>query len=99
MFFKKFLLPNFYRKNTNFYFARIEIILFYNANFDVTYQYKKMFSHSSQIRIRYSETDQMGYCYYGNYAQFFEIGRVETLREIGVPYRDLRRARNHVTSP
>ena len=48
-----------------------------------------MFSHSSQIRIRYSETDQMGYCYYGNYAQFFEIGRVETLREIGLPYRDL----------
>lgn len=48
-----------------------------------------MFSHTSQIRIRYSETDQMGYCYYGNYAQFFEIGRVETLREIGVPYREL----------
>ncbi|MBD3638578.1 MAG: acyl-CoA thioesterase [Crocinitomicaceae bacterium] len=48
-----------------------------------------MFSNSSYIRIRYSETDQMGYCYYGNYAQFFEIGRVETLREIGMPYRDL----------
>jgi acyl-CoA thioester hydrolase len=31
----------------------------------------------------------MGYCYYGNYAQFFEIGRVETLREIGVSYREL----------
>ena len=48
-----------------------------------------MFSNSSHIRIRYSETDQMGYCYYGNYAQFFEIGRVETLREIGVSYRAL----------
>ena len=48
-----------------------------------------MFSHSTKIRIRYSETDQMGYCYYGNYAQFFEIGRVETLREIGVSYKEL----------
>lgn len=48
-----------------------------------------MFSNSSHLRIRYSETDQMGYCYYGNYAQFFEIGRVETLREIGVTYKEL----------
>lgn len=31
----------------------------------------------------------MGYCYYGNYAQFFEIGRVETLRAIGVSYKEL----------
>ena len=48
-----------------------------------------MFTHNSQLRIRYSETDQMGYCYYGNYAQFFEIGRVETLRAIGVSYKSL----------
>lgn len=48
-----------------------------------------MFVHSTQIRIRYSETDQMGYCYYGNYAQFFEIGRVETLRSLGVSYKEL----------
>ena len=46
-----------------------------------------MFKHNCQIRIRYSETDQMGYCYYGNYAQFFEIGRVETLRAIGLSYK------------
>jgi len=48
-----------------------------------------MFTHDTQIRIRYSETDQMGYCYYGNYAQFFEIGRVETLRSLGVSYKEL----------
>lgn len=48
-----------------------------------------MFTHQSQLRIRYSETDQMGYCYYGNYAQFFEIGRVETLRTLGVSYKSL----------
>jgi acyl-CoA thioester hydrolase len=51
-----------------------------------------MFSHDTQIRIRYSETDQMGYCYYGNYAQFFEIGRVETLRSLGVSYKELEKA-------
>lgn len=48
-----------------------------------------MFVHSSHLRIRYSETDQMGYCYYGNYAQFFEIGRVETLRAMGISYKEL----------
>ena len=48
-----------------------------------------MFTHSIKLRIRYSETDQMGYCYYGNYAQFFEMGRVETLRAIGVSYKQL----------
>lgn len=48
-----------------------------------------MFTHQTKIRIRYSETDQMGYCYYGNYAQFFEIGRVETLRALGVSYKEL----------
>lgn len=48
-----------------------------------------MFSKTTKIRIRYSETDQMGYCYYGNYAQFFEIGRVETLRALGVSYKSL----------
>ena len=48
-----------------------------------------MFVHSSNIRIRYSETDQMGYCYYGNYAQFLEIGRVETLRTVGISYKEL----------
>ena len=47
------------------------------------------FSHQITLRVRYSETDQMGYCYYGNYAQYFEVGRVETLRSIGVSYKEL----------
>lgn len=47
------------------------------------------FSHTVKLRVRYGETDQMGYCYYGNYAQYFEVGRVETLREIGKTYREL----------
>lgn len=41
------------------------------------------------VRVRYSETDKMGFCYYGNYAAFLEIGRVELLRERKIVYRDL----------
>jgi len=44
------------------------------------------FLNQTELRVRYGETDQMGYCYYGNYAQFCEIGRVEALRSIGMPY-------------
>ncbi|RFC55268.1 acyl-CoA thioesterase [Brumimicrobium aurantiacum] len=43
----------------------------------------------TQIRVRYGETDQMGYCYYGNYAQFFEVGRVEAMRDLGMSYKDI----------
>lgn len=50
---------------------------------------KSIFRHSTKLRVRYSETDQMGYCYYGNYAQFFEVGRVEALREVGMSYKSL----------
>lgn len=50
---------------------------------------KKMFKNEIKIRVRYSETDQMGYVYYGNYAQFFEVGRVEWLRSLGISYRSL----------
>lgn len=48
-----------------------------------------MGSHKMQIRVRYSETDKMGYVYYGNYASYYEIGRVEMLRSLGIRYRDL----------
>lgn len=47
------------------------------------------YSFSLTLRVRYSETDQMGYCYYGNYAQYFEVGRVETLRSLGMSYKQL----------
>lgn len=43
-----------------------------------------MYSHEFQKRVRYGETDQMGYLYYGNYAQYYEIGRVEMLRSLGL---------------
>lgn len=44
---------------------------------------------NTQLRVRYGETDQMGYCYYGNYAQYFEVGRVEAMRSLGMSYKDI----------
>lgn len=48
-----------------------------------------MLEHTFQKRVRYGETDQMGYLYYGNYAQLYEIGRAELIRSIGLTYRDM----------
>jgi acyl-CoA thioester hydrolase len=50
---------------------------------------KKLISNQIKIRVRYGETDQMGYVYYGNYAQYFEVGRVEWLRALGTSYKSL----------
>ena len=46
-----------------------------------------MKEHQFSVRVRYSETDQMGVVYHGNYAQYFEMGRVEWLRNLGVSYK------------
>ena len=46
-----------------------------------------MYSSETQIRVRYAETDQMGYVYYGNYAQYYEVGRVEAMRQLGLSYK------------
>jgi acyl-CoA thioester hydrolase len=48
-----------------------------------------MYQHEFQKRVRYGETDQMGYLYYGNYAQYYEIGRVEMLRSLGLTYKSM----------
>lgn len=48
-----------------------------------------MYAHEVQIRVRYGETDQMGYLYYGNYAQYYEVGRVETIRSLGLSYKEM----------
>jgi len=47
------------------------------------------FEYELQLRIRYSETDQMGFCYYGNYPVFLELARVESLRSLNISYREL----------
>ena len=48
-----------------------------------------MSTHQVEVRVRYSETDQMGVVYHGNYIPFFEIGRVEWLRDKGISYKTL----------
>ena len=48
-----------------------------------------MKEHQIEVRVRYSETDQMGVVYHGNYIPYFEIGRVEWLRNKGVSYKSL----------
>jgi len=48
-----------------------------------------MFVHETKLRVRYGETDQMGVVYYGNYALYYEVGRVEALRSIGITYKGL----------
>ncbi|MFL3661253.1 MAG: acyl-CoA thioesterase [Polaribacter sp.] len=44
---------------------------------------------TTKTRVRYSETDQMGVVYHGNYAQFFELGRTEWLRSMGITYKNM----------
>ena len=48
-----------------------------------------MYVAETHVRVRYAETDQMGYVYYGNYATYYEIGRVEALRQLGLTYKTL----------
>lgn len=51
-----------------------------------------MFISETQIRVRYAETDQMDVVYHGNYAQFFEVGRVESIRQLGFTYKSMEAA-------
>jgi acyl-CoA thioester hydrolase len=48
-----------------------------------------MFISETTVRVRYGETDRMGYSYYGNYAEYYEVGRVEALRTLGWNYKDM----------
>jgi acyl-CoA thioester hydrolase len=48
-----------------------------------------MFTSETSLRVRYAETDRMGYVYYGNYAGYYEVGRVEALRSLGMSYREM----------
>ena len=48
-----------------------------------------MYQSETTVRVRYGETDQMGYVYYGNYAMYYEVARVESLRKLGFAYKNL----------
>ena len=46
-----------------------------------------MLKEETRLRVRYKETDQMGMVYYANYLVWFEVGRTELMRSLGMPYR------------
>lgn len=48
-----------------------------------------MFKHEIQIRVRYGDTDKMGYVYYGNYPYYYEIARAEAIRALGISYKQI----------
>jgi acyl-CoA thioester hydrolase len=48
-----------------------------------------MIVNDTKIRVRYSETDKMGYCYYGVYAQYLEVGRTNLMRQFGLTYKQI----------
>tara|TARA_B100000902_G_scaffold385314_1_gene426525 strand:- start:1380 stop:1787 length:408 start_codon:yes stop_codon:yes gene_type:complete len=48
-----------------------------------------MYSFDTKLRVRYAETDQMGFAYYGVYAQYYEVGRVELLRSLNLSYKEI----------
>lgn len=51
-----------------------------------------MYTFETQIRVRYADTDQMGYVYYGNYAAYYEVARVEAFRALGFSYKELEKS-------
>jgi len=48
-----------------------------------------VFTSEVQIRVRYAETDQMGYVYYGNYGAYYEVARTEAFRQLGINYKEM----------
>lgn len=49
----------------------------------------EMYISETKIRVRYAEADRMGYAYYSHYSTWFEVARVEALRELGIAYKQL----------
>jgi acyl-CoA thioester hydrolase len=66
------------------HFKRLDRFAFLKQKVDNT-----MFLSETKLRVRYAETDRMGYVYYGNYAQYFEVARVEALRDLGLSYKSM----------
>ena len=48
-----------------------------------------MITSESSVRVRYAETDKMGYVYYGRYLEYYEIGRTDLIRNLNITYREL----------
>ncbi len=54
-----------------------------------TYKTITLITHTTTIRVRYADTDQMGVVYYAKYLEYFEVARTEMLRAMGLPYREI----------
>lgn len=52
-----------------------------------------MFVFETSVRVRYGETDQMGYVYYGNYAEYYEVARTEMMRSLDTSYKSMEQSR------
>ncbi len=52
-------------------------------------QHQPIISDKTYVRVLYKDTDQMGFVYYANYLVWFELGRAELMRKIGLPYRQV----------
>ena len=61
--------------------------LFFNSEYKT--HLSPMFTHDHQLRVRYGDTDQMGYVYYGNDAYYYEHARAEAIRSLGLTYKEL----------
>lgn len=48
-----------------------------------------MYTSETKVRVRYGETDQMGYVYYGNYPLYYEVARTDMIRKLGWPYKKI----------
>jgi acyl-CoA thioester hydrolase len=51
-----------------------------------------MIKHTTNIRVRYADTDKMQFVYNGKYLEYFEVGRTELLRHLGLPYAEVEKA-------
>jgi len=54
---------------------------------------EKIFTHLSEIRVGYAETDQMGFVHHSNYVKYYETARWEAMRELGLCYKDIEKKR------
>ncbi|MEY4629158.1 MAG: hypothetical protein RLZZ595_1484 [Bacteroidota bacterium] len=51
-----------------------------------------MFSFDTQVRVRYADTDQMQVVYHAKFIEYFEVGRTDAMRSLGITYKDVEHA-------
>ena len=82
----------FYRENKDvkyFFLKKIFVVLLFKKYICMYNQKQKMIHTKHSLRVRYGETDAMKYVYYGNYAEYLEVARVELFRSLGISYDEI----------